>query len=206
MTHQPEPAAGVVDHGRVGYGHIARYSPAILAVVMVIAIAVIAFDALVGDKDTNARGVIGQPAPDMTLTGFDGTETAIESLSGKVVVLNFWASWCKPCMKEMPAFEAIHKVGAEDVRIIGISIKNDREADARRMLAETGVTYQIARDDGGDNPIHGPVELALGVGESYPATVFIRPDGVVDSIKIGELTENDILDAIAAARTPDSAK
>jgi|SwirhisoilCB1_FD_contig_101_69214_length_2540_multi_2_in_0_out_0_2 thiol-disulfide isomerase/thioredoxin len=188
------------DYGRVGYGRLARYSPIVLVVIMVAAIAFIALNQR--DKQTTTREIIGQPAPNLTFTSFDGsTTTDLASMRGSVVVLNFWASWCEPCRTEMPAFEAVHQTAGSDTRIIGVNIKNDRVENATQLLAETGVTYQIARDDGGANPVYGPIETALGTGGSYPVTVVIRPDGVIDKVTVGPMDEDQIRDAVEKARS-----
>ena len=201
MTDTQEATNESSDHGRVGYGQFARYSPAVLGLVIIVAIIFIAINARDSSK-TVGRDLIGKPAPALTMTRFEGSEvTTLSSLAGKVVVLNFWASWCEPCKREMPAFERVHQDRAGDLAIIGVDIKNDRVDDAQGLLAETGVTYMIVRDGGGDHPTNGPIEQALGIGGSYPVTVFIRPDGVIDAIRIGELSESDIRDAVAEARS-----
>jgi thiol-disulfide isomerase/thioredoxin len=188
------------EFGRVGYGQAARYSPLILVAIMIAAVAFIAINQR--DKQTTTREIIGQHAPNMTFTSFNGGATTdLSSMAGSVVVLNFWASWCEPCQREMPAFEAVHQSGADDVQIVGVNIKNDRVENATQLLTQTGVTYPIARDDGGDNPLYGPIEQALGTGGSYPVTVFITPDGIVDQVKVGPMTEPEIQKAIESART-----
>ena len=113
------------EYGRVGYGRLARYSPIVLVVIMVAAIAFIALNQR--DKPTTTREIIGKPAPNLTFTSLDdSTTTNLASMRGSVVVLNFWASWCEPCRTEMPAFEAVHQSAGSDIRIIGVNIKNDR--------------------------------------------------------------------------------
>jgi thiol-disulfide isomerase/thioredoxin len=200
MIDRSELEPDLDEYGRVGYGKLARYSPIVLAAIMVAAIVFVAINQR--DKKTTTREIIGQPAPNLTFTGFDGgTPTDLDSMRGDVVVLNFWASWCEPCRTEMPAFEAVHQSAGGDVRIIGVNIKNDRVENATELLAETGVTYQIARDDGGANPLYGPIETALGTGGSYPVTVVIRPDGVIDKVTVGPMDEAQIRDAIEKARS-----
>ena len=200
MIDRSELETDLDDYGRVGYGRLAKYSPLVLAAIMIAAIAFIAVNQR--DKETTTREIIGQPAPNLTFTSFDGgTTTDLASMRGSVVVLNFWASWCEPCRTEMPAFEAIHQGSGSDVRIIGVDIKNDRVENATQLLAETGVTYQIARDDGGANPLYGPIETALGTGGSYPVTVVIRPDGVIDKVTVGPMDETQIRDEIENARS-----
>ncbi len=196
-----DQSADTASHGRVGYGRLAaKFTPLILAVIMIAAVAFIALNNR--DKDVKTSDVIGSPSPNLVFSSMDGDQSYdLASLAGNVVVLNFWASWCTPCKTEMPAFEAVHQDGAEDVRIIGVDIKNDKIDAALQLLAETGVTYPTAVDSGGDHQLYGPIEQALGLGGTYPVTVFITPSGVIDSIKIGELQESEIRDAIAEART-----
>jgi cytochrome c biogenesis protein CcmG/thiol:disulfide interchange protein DsbE len=195
-----QPTDDLDTFGRVGYGRVARYSPIVLAVAIAAALVFIALESR-KDNTSSLRDLIGQPAPDVTMVAFDGSGTTeLAALRGKVVVLNFWGSWCDPCRREMPAFEAIHQEGAPDVAIIGVNAKADRLENAMAFLAETGATYQIARDQGGDDPEHGLVEQTFGVGTAYPVTIVIRPDGVIDSVQIGEITESRMREAIAEAR------
>ena len=201
MTDAQEAMDETSDHGRVGYGQFARYSPAVLGLVIIVAIIFIAIDSR-DSKSTTGRDLIGKPAPALAMTRFEGSEVlTLSSLTGKVVCAQFLGVVVRAVKREMPAFERVHQDGAGDLAIIGVDIKNDRVADARAMLAETGVTYMIVRDGGGDHPTNGPIEQALGIGGSYPVTVFIRPDGVIDAIRIGELSERDIRDAVAEARS-----
>ena len=200
MMDEPNVTSDSSRYGRVGYGQLAKYTPAILTVVMLAAIVFIALSSR--DKKTNTREIIGQPAPSLVMTSFTGdSTTTLASLAGNVVVLNFWASWCEPCRTEMPAFDAVNNSGAGDVRIIGVDIKNDQVEAAEQLLADTSVGYQIVRDIGGEHPHYGPIEQALGLGGSYPVTVFIQPDGVIDRITVGPMTEPEIQQAIDEARS-----
>jgi thiol-disulfide isomerase/thioredoxin len=130
----------------------------------------------------------------VTLTRFDGTPLRLADLRGSVVVVNFWASWCDPCRREAPAFQS-----ASDAVIVGVGLKNDQDDDARAFVAELGLTYPIGRDTGGDNPSRGPIELAFGIDPFYPTTIFIRPDGVIDAVHVGELDADAIRAGIEAA-------
>jgi thiol-disulfide isomerase/thioredoxin len=194
-----DPESELDPFGRVGYGRLARYSPLILGVVILAAVVYIALNQR--DEGPPTRSLIGQPAPDLTMTPFDGGQPyLLSSLRGDVVVLNFWAAWCEPCKAEMPAFEAVHAEAESGVTIIGVDIKNDRVEDARALIAETGVTYALVRDGGGEHPAYGPIEQAFGGDAQYPMTVFIRPDGVIDAIRIGEMEQQEIRERIADAR------
>ena len=145
-----DPESDIDPFGRVGYGRLARYSPLILGAAIAAAVVVIAFNQ--EDDGPATRSLIGQSAPELLLTPFDGGQPyPLSSLRGDVVVLNFWAAWCEPCKAEMPAFQAVHAEATDGLSIIGIDIKSDRVDDARALIEETGVTYPLVRDNGGDH-------------------------------------------------------
>ena len=101
---------------------------------------------------TSARTVergSGLPAHDFELTLFDGQSLRLSDLRGKVVVLNFWASWCPPCRAEMPDFQEMwEEMRDEDVVFVGIAV-GDSERGARAFAEATGVTYPLGLDETG---------------------------------------------------------
>ncbi|HKG24012.1 MAG TPA: TlpA disulfide reductase family protein, partial [Thermomicrobiales bacterium] len=109
---------------------------------------------------------------------------------------------CAPCKSELPRFQAISESG-EPVKIVGIDLKNDYEGNARDLIADLGLTFPIGRDTAGDDPMRGAIELAFGVA-NYPATVFIRPDGTVAAVHIGELNEDEIRGYVERAARSES--
>ena len=116
---------------------------------------------------------LGAPAPDFTLTAFDGSQLRLSDLIGQVVVLNFWASWCPPCRREMPAFQDAWLESRDDgVVFVGIAT-GDLEADARAFAEQVGVTYPLALDHPG-----GQVADAYLV-RVMPTTYFIDRQGNV---------------------------
>ncbi len=145
--------------------------------------------------------LVGKPAPGISTATWDGVPFDLAAQRGRVVVLNFWAEWCEPCKREMPAFQSIATGGDPSVVVVGVDIKTDQEERGRELVAELGITYPILRDDGGDDPNLGPIERAFGSLDSYPMTVFIRPDGTVDAVRIGEMDRAEIDERIAAARS-----
>ncbi len=93
--------------------------------------------------------LIGRQAPPFILPLFGGGSISLESLRGKVVFLNFWASWCVPCRAEARTLEAAWlKYRDQDVVFVGVDIQ-DKEEDARQFLREFGITYPNARDASG---------------------------------------------------------
>jgi len=117
------------------------------------------------------------------LTSLDGGPDAAlgDLFTGTPVVVNFFASWCAPCIDEMPAFEAVHQSLGGRVTFLGMA-NRDTPDDARATMAATGITYPAFGD---------PDTSALTYfgGLAMPTTVFIGPDGVVRDVHSGALTE-----------------
>ena len=125
--------------------------------------------------------LIGKPAPPFTLTLFDGKVLRLEDLRGKVVFVNFWASWCVPCREEAPALETASRAyRARDVVFVGINIQ-DKEADARAFLDEFGITYANGIDHGS--------RIAVDYGVyGIPETFIINRAGRISYKHVGAMT------------------
>jgi cytochrome c biogenesis protein CcmG, thiol:disulfide interchange protein DsbE len=118
-----------------------------------------------------------------------GTTTDLADVVGAPLVVNFFGSWCAPCLVEMPAFERVHRDLGDEVTFLGLAVR-DRPEDVRRVVADTGVTYRIGRD------VDDRVLLAVG-GVQMPTTVFVSPDGEVLRVRLGELSEDGLRSLIA---------
>ena len=113
-----------------------------------------------------------EAAHDFEVETFDGETLRLSDLKGKVVVLNFWASWCGPCRWEMPAFERIAKEFSDkEVVFVGLAV-SDRLQDARGFADSVGVTYPLALDSS------GRIAVAYNV-RSLPTTFFIDREGQI---------------------------
>ncbi|HEY8526542.1 MAG TPA: TlpA disulfide reductase family protein [Acidimicrobiales bacterium] len=108
---------------------------------------------------------------------------------GRPVVLNFFASWCTPCLREMPAFEALHREMGDRVTVVGLAYQDESDR-ARQMVERTGVTYPTYADEGGR-------AIAFFGGTAMPTTVFIGADGEVEAMSSRELSEQDLRDQVA---------
>ena len=113
---------------------------------------------------------VGEPAPGFTLEGLDGGEVSLSALDGNVVVLNFWASWCGPCRREMPDFQKAWEEHEEQgVVFVGIAV-DDTASEASKFAEQVGVTYPLALDTTGD------VARAYRI-RAVPSTYFIDRQG-----------------------------
>ncbi len=113
-----------------------------------------------------------EAAHDFEVETFDGETLRLSDLEGKVVVLNFWASWCPPCRWEMPAFERIsQEYGDEGVVFVGIALTDTLRA-AKEFADSAGVTYPLALDKTGE------IARAYNV-VGLPTTFFIDREGMI---------------------------
>jgi cytochrome c biogenesis protein CcmG/thiol:disulfide interchange protein DsbE len=137
--------------------------------------------------------VVGQSAPDFELTTFDGEVIRLSDLRGKVVVLNFWASWCKPCEQEAGDLESAWRMYQPDGNIIFLGIDwTDTEPNAMKYLEKFDITYP-----------NGP-DLGTRISQAYrttgvPETYIIDKDGILRYVKLSPFLS---LDEIVRAITP----
>jgi hypothetical protein len=102
----------------------------------------------------------------------------------------------------MSAFQEVFEqtmLTGEPVVILGVNLKSDREENALKLLDELSITYITGPDEGGDDPLHGPIQQAFGIPDSYPSTIFIRPDGVIDMLRIGPMETEELRERIKHA-------
>ncbi len=133
------------------------------------------------------------PAPDVSVPSLDGgAPVTLASRRGTPVVLNFWASWCEPCTREMPALVAFAKAN-EGLDVVGIAV-SDRPADSRRFAKQVGIPFDLGIDRDGD------VALKFGA-TGLPVTVIIDAEGRVADTFFGEITRKQ-LDSLRDAARP----
>ncbi len=120
-----------------------------------------------------------QPTPALDLTDLQGQRWTNASLKGRVVVLNFWATWCPPCKEELPSLQTLHEIGDGHPVVIGINVR-ETASHVRRYLASTGMNFPVVLDP--------QAELAKRLGvTAYPTTLLIAPDGQVRWRVLGEV-------------------
>ncbi|HUP68460.1 MAG TPA: TlpA disulfide reductase family protein [Acidimicrobiales bacterium] len=113
---------------------------------------------------------------------------SLAALRGKPVVLNFWASWCIPCRREMPGFQAVAQKLKGRVAFVGINHQDSRRAGLE-LLEETGVSYPSGYDP------KGSVAAAYGLF-GMPTTLFISPGGEILGRRSGEMSRKDLEETI----------
>lgn len=97
-------------------------------------------------KTTPPRDLVGKPAPQFSLATLDGGRLRSEQLKGSPVVVNFWASWCHPCIEEAGVLQRAWQAHRDEgVRVIGINVQ-DRTEDAAAFVKRHGITFPVARD------------------------------------------------------------
>lgn len=139
-------------------------------------------------EQPSAVSLINQPAPDFTLTNLAGDTVSLADMRGRVVFLNFWATWCGPCRREMPAFDAFMAEQAElgDAGAIILAV-NDGETPEQitAFFEEIGIAG-----------IPVLLDRASAVRQRYsvfamPTTYIIDANGVVRNVKFGEIFPDD---------------
>lgn len=122
----------------------------------------------------------GFTAPDFKLGLLDGGTVTLSELKGKVVLVNFWTSWCPPCRKEMPAIESVYRSYKDlGLVVIGLNLTaQDSKQDAASFVQEIGVTFPIALDL--DNSIGNLYRVT-----ALPTSFFIDRKGVIRSVIVG---------------------
>jgi cytochrome c biogenesis protein CcmG/thiol:disulfide interchange protein DsbE len=136
--------------------------------------------------------LVGRPAPAFSLTPVGGgNPVALDSLRGKPVVINFWATWCVPCFQEHPALtEAARSL--RDVQFLGI-VYEDEEALTGEFLRQRGSAYPTLMDK------DGKAAIAYGVF-GVPETFFIGADGRIVEKYVGPLDRGTIVELVARAK------
>ncbi len=129
--------------------------------------------------------LVGGPAPTFKLEAVDGQIVKMSDLKGQFVVLNFWSTWCVPCIKELPEFQKAHESLNPKVKIIGINLAESKEKIGE-FVQINRLSFPILLDGYGD------------VSQEYevlhlPVTYFITPDGVIrEKIFGGGITQKMI--------------
>ena len=172
-----------------------------LALVALIAIQGCANNAPDADKGagTAARAVelepapeVGRPAPDFTLKDLDGNTVRLSDLQGKVVFINFFATWCPACRAEMPEIEALHqKYKDRGVVVIGVDI-SEPESTVQQYIQQSGFSWTIVLDSTGEMAMDYQIV-------AIPTSFFLDKEGIIRAVNVGAMTKKEMEAKLAEA-------
>ncbi len=131
---------------------------------------------------------IGKNAPEFSLTDTNGKTVNLADFKGKVIILDFFASWCPPCRQEIPDFIELQKsYGDKGFAMVGVAL--ERAGDAKEFAGKMGINYPVLVDDGKVSVLYGPIR-------SIPTTFVLDKSSKIVKMYIGfrpkENFENDI--------------
>lgn len=146
-----------------------------------------------GSSDDAASGEVGagDRLPDVEVVALEGGETSSLSDFDGPAVVNLWATWCAPCRREIPDFEAVHRARGDEVTFIGVNIGDDAGA-AAAFVADVGATYQQWLDSEG----YAVTELRTS---AMPVTIVLDAEGRISTRHLGPMDADDLDEAIDAA-------
>ncbi len=196
-----------------------KMAGAVIGFVLLIAISIAAYHKLTKDYDTNqlqeqtedtgtATGESEEKkedtaketeeaeetakAPDFTVVNENDEDVLLSELTGKPIVLNFWASWCSPCKSEMPTFQKIYEIYGDEVEFVIVNLTDDsRETkdSAMDFISKNRYTFPVYFD------VNQSAAYAYSVS-SIPTTYFIDSDGKVAAYSQGALDEETLIKGI----------
>jgi len=166
-----------------------------IALGLLVVLAIAGCDAVGPGSRASHRAGDAFPAPAFTLEALSGGAVSLAELRGRPVLIDFWATWCAPCVRQIPVLNAFAEKYGERVPVLGISVDVDPDA-VGPFAAEHDVRYRILFGDEGLARDYG----ALG----FPTLYVVRPDGTVHSSHVG-VASPEHLDAAVAEWVGDDA-
>jgi cytochrome c biogenesis protein CcmG/thiol:disulfide interchange protein DsbE len=150
-----------------------------------VVLAALAVALMVGCTRTEQQATAPAAAPDFTLTDLTGKKVHLADLKGKVVLLEFWATWCPPCQASIPGIERLHRsYGGKGLVVLGVSVDEGASDSLRSFVAQNGITYTVLRSD----------DAVLGnyLIRSIPSLFLVNKDGMIAKQYLGEGFEDSI--------------
>lgn len=125
--------------------------------------------------------------PEFTLGDADGEPRALGEFLGRPVVLNFWATWCPPCVREMPLLADLHARSGDELQVLGVAV--DRLDPVREFIDDLGIDYPVLVGE------QDAMDVAALFGDAFlglPFTVFADADGRIVGIHLGEIHDDEL--------------
>jgi thiol-disulfide isomerase/thioredoxin len=129
---------------------------------------------------SSSNELVGSAAPTTLMRDLSGTEFQLAKFRGKPVVVNFWATWCGPCIEEMPMLDRAHRRG--EIHVVAIASDDASDVRTFKTAHKLKLTVVLEADAGG-------IERLLDVPDTIPYTVFFDREGKVSAIKHGAMSQ-----------------
>jgi len=137
---------------------------------------------------TNQKPVIGKPAPDFQLKNLDGQSISLSDFRGKPVLINFWASWCQPCVYEMPFIqEVFEEWSGQGLVVLTINI-GESPSQVEEFMQSQGLSLPVLLD------LKGSIAQKYNIW-FIPTTFFLDKDGIIQGIKAGPFQSKEEIEA-----------
>jgi thiol-disulfide isomerase/thioredoxin len=144
-----------------------------------------------GFLDRRHHPEVGKPAPDLVVPRLDGAEWRLSDLRGKVVLIDFWARWCEPCVRQMPVLSRlVERLRDRPFQLVSINIEDVPGDEVLAWLRRRNLGFPVARDPA------GTARAAYRVTR-IPLLVLVAPDGVVRKVYDASASEGRIADDVA---------
>ncbi|MGL4982901.1 MAG: TlpA family protein disulfide reductase [Treponemataceae bacterium] len=151
---------------------------------------VLVFLALLANTFAQTVGLkVGNLAPDFMLTTLEAKDVKLSDYRGKPVFLNFWATWCPPCVKEMPAMEKIHQNYSQNITVLAVNV-GEQIKPVRDFINKNKLTFSILLDR------QSSIARVYSV-QAIPTTFILDDKGVIVAVRRGTLTEKEMQELVA---------